>query len=113
MPITDISFWYNRGIPQSRCLYRTRNEHNIPHITVEHQFFKNSYLPSPIIEWNKLDSQIRNSETLTIIKSKILKFIRTIANSICCSHNPIRVKLLTKITARAESLSRIQIQRYK
>ena len=79
-------------IPQSNCQYRTRNAQNIPHINVKHQFFKNSCFPSTIIEWNKLDSNIRNSETLKIFKSKILKFIRPTANSSC--HNPIGVKLL-------------------
>ena len=31
---------------------------------MKHQFFKNSYFPSIITEWNKLDSNVRNSETL-------------------------------------------------
>ena len=69
-------------IPQSNCPYRTRNALNIPHISVKHQFFKNSYFPSSIIEWSKLDSNIHNSETLNVFKSKILKFIRPTANSI-------------------------------
>ena len=63
---------------------------------MKHQFFKNSYFPSTIIEWNKLDSNMRNSETLNIFKSKILKFIRPTANSIFRFHNPIGVKLLSR-----------------
>ena len=55
-------------IPRSNCPYRTRNALNIPHINVKHQFFKNLYFPSTIIEWNKLDSDIRNSETHNIFK---------------------------------------------
>ena len=84
-------------IPQSNCQYRTRNAHNIPHINVKHQFFKNSYFPSTIIKWNKLDSNIRISETLNIFKSKILKFIRPIANSTFGCHNPVGVKVLTRL----------------
>ena len=84
-------------IPQSNCQYRTRNAQNILYINVKHQFFKNSYFPSTIIEWNKLDSNIRNSEILNIFKSKILKFIRPTANSIFGCHNPIGVKLLTRL----------------
>ena len=71
-------------IPQSNCHCRTRNAHNIPHINVKHQIFKNSYFQATIIEWNKLDSNIRNSETLNIFKPKILKFIRPTASSIFC-----------------------------
>ena len=84
-------------IPQSNCQYRTRNAQNIPHINVKHQSFKNSYFPSTIIEWNKLDSNISNSETLNIFKSKILKFIKPTANSTFGCHNPIGVKLLTRL----------------
>ena len=64
---------------------------------MKHQFFKNPCFPSTIIEWKKLDSNIRNSETLNIFKSKILKFIRPTANSIFGCHNPIGVKLLTRL----------------
>ena len=64
---------------------------------MKHQFFENSYSPSTIIEWNKLDSNIYNSEALNIFKSKLLKFIRPTANSIFGCHNPIGVKLLTRL----------------
>ena len=84
-------------IPQSNCQYRTRNAQNICHINVKHQFFKNSYFPPTIIEWNKLDSNIRNSETLKIFKSKILQFIRPTGNSIFSCQNPIGVKLHTRL----------------
>ena len=97
-------------IPQSNCPYRTRNALNIPHINVKHQFFKNLYLPSTIIEWNKLDSNICNSETLNIFKSKILKFIRPTVNSIFGCHNPIGLKLLTRLQL---GLSRLCKHKFK
>ena len=78
-------------IQQSSCQYRTRNAHNIPQINV------NPYFPSTIIEWNKLDSNIRNSKALNIFKSEILKFIRPTGNSIFGCHNPIGIKLLTRL----------------
>ena len=84
-------------IPQSNCQCRTRNSQDIPHINVKHQLFKNSYFPSTIIEWNRLDSNIRNSETINIFKSKILKLIRPTVNSIFGCHNPIGGKLLTRL----------------
>ena len=79
-----IKWMPKEKIPQSNCQCRTRNAHNIPHINVKHQIFKNSYFQATIIEWNKLDSNIRNSETLNIFKPKILKFIRPTASSIFC-----------------------------
>ena len=64
-------------IPQSICQYRTKNEHNIPHTSVKHQLFKRSYFPSIIIEWSKIGSNIRNSETLNIFLIKNLKIHET------------------------------------
>ena len=64
---------------------------------MKHQFFKNLYFPSTIIQWNKSDSNICNSEALKIFKSKILKFIRPTADSIFGCHNPIGIKLLTRL----------------
>ena len=77
---------------------------------MKHQFFKNLYLPSTIIEWNKLDSNICNSETLNIFKSKILKFIRPTVNSIFGCHNPIGLKLLTRLQL---GLSRLCKHKFK
>ena len=79
---------------------------------MKHQFFKNSYFPSTIIEWSKLDSNIRNSETLKskIFKSKIFKFIRPTANSIFGCHNPIGVKLLTRLRL---ALSHLREHKFK
>ena len=97
-------------IPISKCPYRTKNAFNIPNINVKHQFFKSSYFPSTIIEWNKLDSNIRNSETLNIFKSKILQFIRPTANSIFGFHNPTVVKLLTRLRL---GLSHLRERKFK
>ena len=57
-------------IPQSNCQYRTRNAHTISHINVKQQFFKNTYFTSTITEWNKIDSNIRNKETLNSLNQE-------------------------------------------
>ena len=56
--------------------YKTRNA-NIPQFKVKHNFFRNSFFPSVVIEWNKRDGNICNSENLNIFKKKLSKFIRT------------------------------------
>ena len=48
-------------IPSKSSSYVTRNIHNIPFFKTRHTFFKNSFFPSAIIEWNKLDHIIKNS----------------------------------------------------
>ena len=44
--------------------YRTRQCNKIPAINVTHDFFKNTFFPSTIMEWNKLDLEIKNSESV-------------------------------------------------
>ena len=50
-----------------------------------------------MIEWNKLDLNIRNSESLTSFKSKVLKFIRPSENSIFLCNNPKEIQLLIRL----------------
>ena len=97
-------------IPQSNCPYKTRNALKISHINVKHQFFKNSYFPSTIIEWNKLDSNIRNLEILNIFKSKTLNFKRTNCKQYFWLSQPYRNKATYQTTTWAKSPSRAQIQ---
>ena len=84
-------------IPTSVRPYNTRNANNIPQFKVKHNFFKNSFFPSVVIEWNKLDLNIRNSENLFIFKKKLLKFIRPSRNSVFKCHNPKGIKLITRL----------------
>ena len=84
-------------IPTSVRPYNTRNANNIPQFKVKHNFFKNSFFPSVVIEWNKLDLNMRNSENLFIFKKKLLEFIRPSGNSVFKCHSPKGIKLLTRL----------------
>ena len=70
---------YHQEIFENGCLltssYATRNVDCIPLIKIKHNFFKNNFFPSVIIEWSKLDPAIRNAESLGIFKISILKFL--------------------------------------
>ena len=48
----------------------------MPPIKATHTFFKNTFFPSTIIEWNKLDSNIRCSNSYKFFRKRILEFIR-------------------------------------
>ena len=78
-------------------VHNTRLNYNIPSIKVRHDYFKNSFFPSAITEWNKLKLNIKNSASLNIFLKKLLNFIRPCANSIFNIHNPLRIKLLTRL----------------
>ena len=84
-------------IPNFNRAHNTRFSYNIPPVKVRHDYFKNSFFPSAITEWNKLDLNIRNSASLNTFKKKLLNFIRPCANSICDIHHPLWIKPLTRL----------------
>ena len=84
-------------IPIHNMSYRTRQCNKIPAINVKHEFFKNTFFPSTIMEWNKLDWEIKNSESIVTFKKRILSFIRPSANSTFNCHNPRGIKLLSRL----------------
>ena len=71
--------------------YTSRNVHSIPIFSLKINYFKNSFFPSIISEWNKLDPAICNSESLSIFRKNIFHFIRPAPNSIYNCHNPTGV----------------------
>ena len=87
----------NNIITVTVSTYNTRNTDNIPQFKVKHNFFRNSFFPSAVIEWNKLDLNIRNSENLNVFKNSFLKFIRPSGNSVFNCHNPRGAKLLARL----------------
>ena len=70
---------------------------NIPLIKTKHNFFKNSFFPSAIIEWNNLDSNLKNSKSISVFKEKILNFTRPSPNSFFDCHNLKEIKLIAKL----------------
>ena len=84
-------------IPKVLSIRTTRNHNNIPLFNVKHEYFRNSFFPSTVIEWNKLDNNIRNSESVSAFKKQILKFMRPSPSSTFNMHNPHGIKLLTRL----------------
>ena len=84
-------------IPNFNWVHNTKLNYNIPLIKVKHYYFKNSFFPSAITEWKKLDLDIRNSASLNTFIKKLLNLIRSCANSVFDIHNPLGIKLLTRL----------------
>ena len=85
-------------IPKLTRPLSARNANNIPHFKVKYSFFKNTFFPSVIIEWNKLDPEIENAPpSVSIFKKNILKIIRPTANNIFGCHNLKGIKYLTRL----------------
>ena len=97
-------------IPKNSSCRCTRSANNISLIKHKHNFYKNSFFPSVIIEWNNLDLNIRNSEAYLDFRNNILKFIRPSQNSIFNIHNPYRIKLLTRLRLGLSHLNDRKVQ---
>ena len=84
-------------IPIRPTLYPTRNALNIPLLNTNHNLFNNSFFPSTVIEWNKLDPGFTKAESLSLFTTIILKFIRPSPNSVYSCHNPKGLKFITRL----------------
>ena len=51
-------------ISNFNSVHNTRFSYNILPIKVRHDYFKSSFFPSAVSEWNNLDLNIRNSASL-------------------------------------------------
>ena len=92
--ILNIEYLFHL-IPVRRAPYTTRNVHNLPIFKPKHNFFKNSFFPSTISEWNQLDHSLRNSESFLTFKKNIFQSIRPTVNSMYNCNNPKGIKLIT------------------
>ena len=88
----------------------TRCKKSIPLLNVKCDYFKNFFFPSTIMEWNNLDSNIRNSESLALFKKRILAFIRPSANSNFYCLNSNGLKLITRLRL---GLSHLRFHKFK
>ena len=86
-------------IPPNNNVYTTRSSRSnkIPSFKIRHNFFKDSFFPAVITEWNSLDINIRNSSPIIVFKEEILKFIRPEPNSTYNIHDTKALKLLTRL----------------
>jgi len=84
--------------------YGTRFK-NIPQINCRTNFFKNYFFPNAIQEWNNLDPIICNSESLSIFRRRLLSFIRPASKSIFNIHDPMGLKMLTRLRLGLSHLS--------
>ena len=83
-------------IPKCNRTIRTRNSH-IPIFHCRKDRFKYSFFPSRLRDWFNLDDNIRNSESISVFKKRLLAFIRPVENSVFNIYEPNGLKLLTRL----------------
>ena len=84
-------------IPLVNCFYDTRNNTNVPSFNCRAEYFKNSFFPNVITEWNKLDINIKSMTSYTAFKNALSSFIRPKHVDTFGIHNPIGLQRLTRL----------------
>ena len=97
-------------IPRKNISRPNRGSDKIPLLDTKHNFFQNSYLRAAIKERNRLDIDIRKSNSISIFKKCILSFIRPLPHKFSNSHNPQGLKLFTRLPI---GLSHLRCHKFK
>ena len=91
------SYLFDDIIPKVLLTRISRNHNNISLFNVKHEYLQNSFFPSTVIEWNKLDNNIWNLESASAFKKQFYNFIRPSPSSMFNGHNPDGIKLLARL----------------
>ena len=95
---------YTRGpIPLlNETSYPIRSRSVVGQIRARTKKFKASFYPHCLLEWNKLDPEIRASPTGGIFKKKLSSQIRPPANSVYGIHDPKGICIFNSTQGRTE-----------
>ena len=92
-------------IPTKNSNYSTRHADKLALFHPKHNFFKISFFPSTVIQWNKLDPNLRSAASLSAFKKNLLKFIRPSPNSVFNCQKLQRNQIPHKTTPWSKSLA--------
>ena len=83
-------------IPKCNQIMRTRNNHK-PVIHCRTDCFKYSFFPSTLRDWFSLDENIRNAESISSFKNRLLALIRPLQISVFNIFDPEGLIILTRL----------------
>ena len=66
-------------------------------VSSKSEYFKNSFIPNVIYEWNKLDPHIRSSASYNLFRNTLLQFIMPAQKKTLNINDSVGVKLLTRL----------------
>ena len=95
-------------IPRSNHQYNTWSVEGVTTFYYRTDVFKYSFILHIILEWNKLDMQIRRSESFLFFKTSLLKIGQVTAKPTYSIHNLIGKKFITRLR-----LGRSQLNEHK
>ena len=74
-----------------------RHVNSINTVSCKSEYFKNSFIPNVINEWNKLDPDNRSSTSYNLFCNTLLKFIRPAQRKTFNINDSVGVKLLKRL----------------
>ena len=87
------------------CQTRSANKNVVKPLPVRTISFQYSYFPYCINQWNRLSDEIKNVNSINKFKKSILSFIKVKENSIFNVHDPVGIKLLTRLRLKFSHLN--------
>ena len=66
-------------------------------LSCKFEYFKNSFIPNVINEWNKLNPDIRSSNLHNLFCDKLLKFIKPAQRKTFNINDSVETKLLKRL----------------
>ena len=93
-----------------KSITRWEPSFNIPRYYCRTDAFKNSFFPTIINEWDKLDEKIKCGTSFSRFKALLLKMGCPHAKSTYTVHNPVGIRLLTRLCL---GLSRLNKNKFK
>ena len=84
---------------------RSANKNNLQEFSCRTNSFKYSFFPFCVREWNKLDNTTRDAESIKQFKSMLKKFLSLNQRSLFSIHDPVGVKLLTRLRLQFSHLN--------
>ena len=94
-----LSYLYEL-IPKSNHNYNTQNFDHIDLYYCRTGIFKYSFFPYTIVEWKKLDANLKNVKSYMCFWNSLLKIGRPVQNSIYKVFNPLGIKFLARLRLR-------------
>ena len=110
--INNLTPDYTRDLipPLHENMYPFWNPSVVGQIKARTEKFKSNLYPHSLYEWNKLDPEIRESFSVSVLKKKLFSDIRPPANSVYGIHNPKGIAFLTQLRM---GLSKLNLRKFK
>ena len=99
-----------QSIPTNNHSYPLRKPLNIPHYYCRIDKSKNSFFSNVINEWSKLDKKIKGATSFFLFKASLLEIGHPHENSTHRIHNPVGIRLLTRLRL---GLSHLNEQKFR